>query len=243
MIKPDEMFKAERELFIKEMKIPPDLSYKNKESYYYGIRKAFDDAFNQYARRTHQNYADKKEEFISPIIERICTYLNDANDSFDKCYNDCIERAKEILDNNQYGLAQKFINMSFKYMMCFNDSEDIAEKFEDCYIPLDKYTIKWIRAQKNKEINKRLDTINNAWANIDESLYKDIQEYVKKVLSNNPQYRISYSSNAGNAQYCFLISNRLKAEFIIWHQEKINEIHRILEKATGDFERLGIQKM
>ena len=120
MIKPDEMFKTERIFFIKEMKIPPDLSYKDKDSYSYGIRKAFDDAFNQYARRKHQNYADKKDEFISPIIERIFKYLNDANDSFDKCYNDCIKMAKEILDNNQYGLAQKFINMSFKYMICFS---------------------------------------------------------------------------------------------------------------------------
>jgi len=243
MIDSDEMFEIERKLFIKEMKIPANLSYKKKDDYFFGIRKAFDDAFNQYARRKKQNYADIKDSLISPIIERIFQYLNDNNDNFDACYDYCIENAKRILGNNKYGIAQKFINMSFKYMICFSDSDDISEKFEDCFIPLDKYTINWIRAQENKEINKRLDTIKNAWANIDEDLYKDIQNYVKEVLSNNPQYKISYSSNAGSNEYCSLISNRLKAEFIIWHQEKINEIHRTLEKVAGDFERLGIQKM
>ena len=243
MIDPDEMFEIERKLFIKEMKIPANLSYKKKDDYFFGIRKAFDDAFNQYARRKQQKYANEKEELISPIVERIFDYLNNNNDIFDECYNCCIEKAKRILNNNQYGIAQKFINMSFKYMMCFCDSDYISEKFNDCYLPLDKYTIKWIRARKNKEINKRLDTIKNAWANIDEELYKDIQNYVKTELLSTPQYKVSYSEKAGNNEYCSLSSNRLKTEFIIWHQEKINEIHRILEKAIGDFERLGIQKI
>ena len=44
-------------------------------------------------------------------------------------------------------------------------------------IKVDKYTIKWVRSFRNKEINKKLDTIKNAWANIDEDLYNTIQNF------------------------------------------------------------------
>ena len=244
MIKANKMFETERSIFIKEMRIPSDLSYRKETDYYYGVRKAFDDAFNQYARRTKKTYSDGKEIIIKLFVKRFFDFLNDDNDnndSFENCYEECVEKAQEILNNNKYGIAQKFINMSFKYMMCFSDVDEIIEKFDDCYLPLDQYTLIWIRAQKNKEINDYLNTINNAWSRIDVKHYKTIEEYVKRVLSNEVQYRISYSSNAGDYGYCILPSNRLCAEFIIWHQEKINIIHKMLEKTKSDFERLGIQ--
>lgn len=81
------------------------------------------------------------------------------------------------MNNQRFGLAQKFVNMSLKYMMCFSDSKEISNKFKDCHLPLDKYTIKWVRSFRNKEINKKLDTIKNAWANIDEDLYNTIQNF------------------------------------------------------------------
>ena len=223
------------------MGIPDMLSFKNKADYSFGIRKAFDDAFNQYARRTKQSYSDQKDEYISPIVDCIISFLNNENATFDECYTNCIVEAKKILNNNKYGIAQKLVNMSFKYMMCFSDYVEIIEKFKDCYLPIDKYTIAWVKAQKCRCINKKLTDINNAWANIDFELYKEIQDYAKEILSKEIHYKISYSAKAESNEYCILPSNRLQAEFVIWHQEKINEIHRILEKSKPDFERLGIQ--
>lgn len=72
-------------VFKTDMRFPDTLSYKRSEDYYYGMRKAFDDAFNQYARRSKLSYASNKDELIKPILECIFNYLN----SNDKCFNQC----------------------------------------------------------------------------------------------------------------------------------------------------------
>jgi hypothetical protein len=160
----------ERQEFINEMKLRCDLSLKTKEDYYFGMEKAFDDAFNQYARRNKKNYANDRQKLMSPIVDRMFLYFNSPNDNFENCFAECIELAKKILENNLYGIAQKFTNMSFKYLYCYSDADSFENKFENCHIPLDKYTIKWIKSLKNKNINKKLNNINNAWANIDKEL-------------------------------------------------------------------------
>ena len=164
-------------VFKTDMRFPDTLSYKRSEDYYYGMRKAFDDAFNQYARRTKLSYASNKDELIKPILECIFNYLYSNDKCFNECFSDCIQKSMQIMNNQRFELAQKFVNMSLKYMMCFSDSKEISNKFKDCHLPLDKYTIKWVRSFRNKEINKKLDTIKNAWANIDEDLYNTIQNF------------------------------------------------------------------
>ncbi len=239
-----EMFEKERQRFMEDMKIPEGLSYKSKDDYKI-ISKAFDDAFKQYARRNKQTYVNTKEKDIAPVIETLHSYFNSPNITFDKCYENCIKQAKQILGNNKYGIAQKFVNMSFKHLMCFSNYEDMKEKFQACYLPLDKYTITWVRRFKNKKINTGLNAINNAWTNIDEPLYKEIQEFVANQLKQEQglSYKVSYAPNALDGGMCELPRIRLCAEFIIWHQEKINETHKILERNKKDFERLGIRSL
>ena len=48
------LLQKERDEFIKGMKSKGKLSLKNKNDYYFGMEKAFDDAFNQYARRNNK---------------------------------------------------------------------------------------------------------------------------------------------------------------------------------------------
>ena len=230
----------ERQEFINGMKLRCDLSLKNKEDYYFGMEKAFDDAFNQYARRNKQKYANDKQKLMSPIVDRMFSYFNSPNDNFENCFAECIELAKKILENNLYGIAQKFTNMSFKYLYCYSDADSFENKFEQCHIPLDKYTINWIKSLKNKNINKKLNNINNAWANIDKELYYEIQELVTKTLNEDHNYVISFNQKS-NEKSCVLPKNKLFAEFIIWHQEQLNELYVIVKRSEKDFERLGLQ--
>ena len=51
------LLQKERDEFIKRMKSNNNLSLKIKNDYYFGMEKAFDDAFNQYARR-NKKYDD-----------------------------------------------------------------------------------------------------------------------------------------------------------------------------------------
>jgi len=235
-----EVLLQEKEDFIKGMKLKSNLSLKKIDDYYFGMEKAFDDAFNQYARREKKKYAAEKQNLMKPIVERIFTYLNSDAETFEKCFADCIDLSKKILNNNRYGVAQKFTNMAFKYLFCYSDANEFEVKFQECHMPLDKYTIKWIKSLKDKKINQRLGIISSAWANIDETLYNDIQELVTNTLDKNYTYIISFNKQANEAT-CILPKNKLYAEFIIWHQEKINELYTIIERAEGDFDRLGIR--
>lgn len=235
-----ELLLKEREEFINGMKLQSQLFLKNMDDYYFGMEKAFDDAFNQYARREKKKYATDKRILMKPVVERLFSYFNNTDDEFDDCFNDCIELSKGILDNNRCGMAQKFTNMSFKYLYCYSDALDYEKKFADCHMPLDKYTINWIKSLKNREINKKLGAISSAWANIDQDLYNDIQAFVTTTLNPEPDYTISFNKQA-TVTACKLPKNKLYAEFIIWHQEKINELYGILKKRKADFDRLGIK--
>lgn len=225
--------------FIKGMKLQPNLSLTRKEDYYFGMEKAFDDAFKQYARREKKKYATAKQTLMEPIVDRLFKYFNSAEDNFNSCFNDCIALSKQILNNNRYGVAQKFTNMSFKYLYCYADAINFENKFYDCHMPLDKYTIKWVKSLKNKTLNQQLGAVNNAWANIDEELYNNIQGFIGDTLKSNIQYTISYNKKHTETT-CILPENRLYAEFIIWHQEKVNELYAIIKRAENDFERIGI---
>ena len=216
-------------------------SLEKEDDYYYGVEKAFDDAFNQYARRNGKKYAQSKQKLMEPIVKRLYKYFNAENDNFDVCFNDCIQLSKNILNNNLYGIAQKITNMSFKYLYCYQDMDAFKDKFEKCHLPLDKYTINWIKSLQNNTVNNGLKKIKNAWANIEQPLYNDIQKLVDDTLKTDTYtYRISFNETA-NEQTCVLPKNKLLAEFIIWHQEHLNELHLIIERHEKDFDRLGIQ--
>lgn len=244
------LFLQEKQQFVKGTNLKSgrsldSLSLKVQADYYEGMEKAFDDAFNQYARREKKKYAAEKQEWMTPMVALLFRYFNSEEYTFDACFADCIKLSKKILNNNRYGLAQKFTNMSFKYLYCYRDATEFEEKFERCHMPLDAYTIHWVKSLKsnellkNKDILRRLNAINNAWTKIEEPLYTDIQELVADTLLSGYTYTISFNRKANNT-IC-LPKNRLAAEFIIWHQEKINELYRAIKKAESDFERLGIQ--
>ncbi len=236
------MFDEERKLFVEEMKLNKALSLRNENDYLVGLEKAFNDAFNQYARRNKIKYKNNISDLIKPVTKTLFSYFNSEETSFDNCFKEAITESMKIFDNDSYGIAQKFVNMSFKYLYCYEDAQaqKYEGKFKDCHMPLDKYTIRWVRSLKDTDINKKLSAINNAWTNIDEDLYKKIQKLIGKKLESGYEYRISFAPNEEKIK---LPNNKLYAEFIIWHQEKLNEIHKTLEKVESDFYRLGIKSL
>ena len=209
-------------VFKTDMRFPDTLSYKRSEDYYYGMRKAFNDAFNQYARRSKLSYASNKDELIKPILECIFNYLNSNDKYFNQYFSDCIQKSMQIMNTQRFGLAQKFVNMSFKYMMCFSDSKEISNKFKDCHLPLYKYTIKWVRSFRNKEINTKLDTIKNAWANIDEDLYNTIQILLKS------NYQIIY-----NILLTFLIRHKIRRVLFLLNDYQQSSLFGIRKRLTN----------
>lgn len=222
----------------KEMKKQKGYSLKKREDYEIILGKAFDDAFNQYARRNNKLYANNKQELMKPVIELLFRYFNEECVKFNDCYNSSIEEAMKILDNYSYGIAQKFVNMSFKYLYCFDDADEFIGGFEECHMPLDKYTLNWVKTLGNKDINEAMKKINFAWTNIDKDLYNKIQEFIENTLKNDYKYKVISTNFKMDIT---LPKNKLQAEFIIWNQEKINEITMKIKKLNKSYEELCIK--
>jgi hypothetical protein len=71
-----------------------------------------------------------------------------------------------------YGVAQKIVNLSFKYLYCFDEFRNsYREKFKPCHMVLDSFVLGWYREQVNTK------TSEITWSKINEyAKYEDIQK-------------------------------------------------------------------
>ena len=127
------------------------------------FKKGYDDAVYQAyldAARTFKGIKDVLENagvkdaytFLktSEIHELLSSYFeNEApsdEDTFDNTHQtlceNVIKHFKKINYDIEYGKAQKIVNMSFKYLYCFDDAPE--EYFKYCHLPLDSFTLEWI---------------------------------------------------------------------------------------------------
>ena len=115
----------------------------------------------------------------------------------------------------RYGVWQKFINMSFKYIYCINDklNTPITLDFKNCHIPLDDNTLLWCR-------NKGITDIT-AWNNVNQNQYISIRNGVRNEIENN--------SNADNA---------LQLEFLVWRIKKACDVLQHIKNLKDNLEGL-----
>ena len=115
----------------------------------------------------------------------------------------------------RYGVWQKFINMSFKYIYCINDKLDnpITLDFENCHIPLDDNTLLWCR-------NKGITDIK-AWNNVSRNQYIDIRNGVQNEIGSN--------SNVDNA---------LQLEFLVWRIKKVCDVLQHIKNLKDNLDGL-----
>ena len=121
------------------------------------IKYAFDSAYGD-AKRTLTgigNFQKEKEAVKCSIVKKLFDYFNGPAPSRQEAFD---ERHKELCmlwcdqfkessykDLGTYGKAQKIINMSFKYLFCCEDAEEHYAHFQYCHMPLDSFTLEWIK--------------------------------------------------------------------------------------------------
>jgi hypothetical protein len=214
------------------------------------MKHALSDALNQGARRGKVKYL--------PIISTILNaFRNDFFEiasgktiinneaSFERVFNKLKDKFLALLNSNnlsilaKFGFAQKFINMTFKYLYCFDDC--LKSNLRFCHLPLDQYTIDWYKTIGTKTITNRFKKINFAWANMDETLYWDIQNDINQALSTGINYRISCTDPTKSI---LLPDNRIEVEFIVWMQQQLNDVYKkSLSKLKDYYDRLGIKEI
>lgn len=213
------------------------------------IKHALSDALNQGARRAgvqYQPILTIPNEFRDKFIEVAKGKKHISNkcqfkELFDDLKNDFLNLLKsndlEVL--SKFGFAQKFINMTFKYLYCFDDCK--KENLQFCHLPLDKYTIDWYKQYGVKDKINRFKKLNFSWSNIDEDLYWDIQDDIDSKLNNNNVY---YQINCKDpSQIIILPKCKIEVEFIVWMQQQLNGVYNTLSKLKDYYERLGIKEI
>lgn len=129
----------------------------------------------------------------------------------------------------KFGKAQKIVNMSFKYLFCFDDSqqEKYADKFRYCHMPLDSYTLDWFSKKVLPKYNECKEKDNKikagkiketSWSSLEygeeheEYSYAWIQNEIRNYLNSEDN---QYVDENGNNLSPFI------AEFYIWPEQQL----------------------
>jgi len=214
------------------------------------MRHALADALKLGAKRFNSPYIKKLNSIITPFtgdfidIAEGKTKISSKAD-FKKVFNTFKTRFLSTLTSDglsalaQFGFAQKFINMTFKYLYCFDDCE--RTNLQYCHLPLDQYTIDWYKQYGDKSIVNRFKAIKFAWANIDETLYWDLQNDIDLILSKGIDYPIDCVDKKQTVRLPF---SKIQVEFIVWMQQRLNDIYnKSLSKVKPYYGRLGVKEI
>lgn len=103
-----------------------------------------------------------------------------------------------------YGQAQKIINMAFKYLYCiFAENEKLEEKkekFKYCHMPLDKFSLEWVKRYFKKGNVQ-------SWSRMEEKDYEN-KKYGYNTYSKNIK---EYCEQKYDGQI-----SPLQLDFVVW---------------------------
>ena len=119
------------------------------------------------------------------------------------------ELNKCVPDPQEFGKAQKFVNMTFKYLYCFDNAPKYDDWFKFCHMPIDSYTLNWCF---DNALYVKKDITN--WSGIKEGQYYHLSDKIRVKLS-------------GEAP--------LLVEFKIWPQEIAKVKEKELAKAILEY--------
>ena len=159
-----------------------------------------------------------KVEFLDGIIA--CEKFNEFHERLCGIWTTGFKENKEI---GKCGIAQKIVNMTFKYLYAFYyyNKDDKIRLFDSCHITLDSYILKWLNKCGVNDKSKP-DKLNATlkWSKIliwDD--YSIIQEYSKECVK----------------RYFGMKTAPIKAEFVIWEGIKLYEILSAWVKTKNDY--------
>ena len=202
------------------------ISVKNHEDILeYAVNKAYID---MQPRTIKGHKISLTEPLREKLADRFCKYFKDPAPStesdFDKIHSDFCDFFLTELNKifastpQEFGKAQKVINMAFKYLYCFDDATLYLPHFEYCHMPIDSYTLNWCFDNCAKKFYKKSDIPN--WSTLKESDYKTLCAGIRTTL---------------------LHKSPLIEEFDIWPEEKakaneINFIKTIMDYIADNYD-------
>lgn len=153
-------------------------------------------------------------EPLKTVAEELQEYFKENKEeenkeTFNKKHTEWCERLikdySSYLDEKlTYGQAQKIINMAFKYLYCIFDAkeklEEKKERFKYCHMPLDKFSLEWVKRYFKKGSVK-------SWSHMEKEDLENKEYGYNTYLKNIEEYC--------EQKYDGQISP-LQLDFIVW---------------------------
>lgn len=163
-------------------------------------------------------FSEKLVKISNCFLDEYKSAMNELNKLISKVQNSDTYKYTIDVENIKYGKAQKIVNMTFKYLMLFDDASDYQKVFQQCEMPLDSKILEYynntIVTSLNKSKNSKIQRCNTAWSNLEYDEYEDIQKNIKEFCESNKNTDLN------------LTGFPLIDEFTIW-KNQINQINQI----------------
>ena len=121
------------------------------------------------------------------ISERIREDFFRSDCDFNKLHEDiCKEFLNTVKDKNgkkyTYGIAQKVINLTFKYIYCHDDAEIYEKQFSKCHMALDSFILKHYGSSEYKWTQINEDDYNTIKGKIGNGEIKDLTAFQEEFV-------------------------------------------------------------
>lgn len=185
-------------------------------------------AYKDFTPRTNKGIKkDNIQLVLDWLAEEIFKYIHEECADFDDWHKKtCVafcDKMEQCYGKILYGKAQKIVNMSFKYLFCFDDSQKYSAKFDKCHMALDQYTLEWfIRFVLTQEDLKHISISKireTSWSKLacgdknEEYSYWWIQEKIRDYIKKGCAV---YKTEEETCLSPFL------AEFYIWSEMQMH---------------------
>lgn len=166
----------------------------------YCIRKAWADAIASERFNKGSEIVKSRESIISFMENELLNNPKNICDNFNEWHN-CICQRKEF--NMRYGVWQKLVNMTFKYLYCIEETfPEFNCIWEECHCPIDTVISKQIHIKLTQmgfeqselmlsyKVANSDSTVN--WNNITKNDYLKLQNQIKYICEKENIYPIEF---------------------------------------------------
>ena len=181
-----------------------------------------------FGRQRRMTGEDTIKATLEPLCVRIWNYFFieptlATQAEFDKFHKECCLMFLQLCQNNgyahTYGNAQKFVNVLFKYLSCYQDAHMFADKFQFCHMALDGfayaggYRLSYYRDVVCPAISRDNSNLK-AWSKLSQTEYQTIVNDIASYVATHPKTYNTY------LRYChslglFTSAKPLKNDYVL----------------------------
>ena len=148
---------------------------------------------------------------FEPLIDTEIADFDTKHAELCEGFLDVINKPEHKIDTQNYGKAQKVINIIFKFLVAYGKCKNV----DDCHVPIDSFVLRWLYKSDKYQ--------GAAWSNLSYEQYTRIQTDILDKIKSPIQVE---------AKEC-TVSNRIEADYFIWYITKVAKNYKDTYKSIN----------